>query len=1467
MKILRSEYYFILLLLQVSVFPAYGITAGFTYTKLSNCPPAIVKFTNTSTRGTGITYSWDFGLGAIVSETDYSVKEQLFTETGQYKVTLKVTDGVNSDSTYLIISIAKGPVADFTADHYNGCPPMLVSFTSTSVPGESEIINTSWDFRNGVNKEGESVLTSYNNTGIYDVILKVTDRNGCYSILESDNSIIVAEKPGINFAASDTFACAPPLNVSFINLSTGSSRLDYNWDFGNGHTSADLSNSSVYNTAGSYTVKLRATDQSGCSDSLIKESYITIGYPKGILFIYDASNNDVAGKSFLCDGTYRFVYSSDKLPDYTWTITDNDKTATFTGSNSIIYKITGSGKIDIKLVYGKNSFCTDSILASFAKSYIKAAFTLDDTLFCSVPSQVSLISSSQNADKVAWYFSDRLISDQNVSSYTITRSDLPPETWQQLYNHEVDKIKLPFKLVASNGGVCSDSLVHEVSIALPVARFMPDKVSGCVPLQVSFSDSSRSLSGIDSYTYKIGSDSVRTLTGLPVNYTFTLPGEYQVSEIIRNGNCIDTSEIVLIVAGDKLLPDFSVTPGEVCNGDSIHLLGNTGNNLLPSMWRFRAANLFDLSFTAPPDTIIPVYSDSTGYWDISLRVDYNGCSSDTTKRNVLRIKGPAGNFSESFSCDSSLVYHFKSAIAPATSLSWNIDTTTINNSDSVRYVFPSSGNYTVKLTANDNSSNCTLTRTKLMTVRKVMADFTVNDSIFCTGEIVELNSGISRDFINICYNEGFLWDFGDDSPPRRTFTSTYDHIYSSRGTDTIVLVVTADNGCMDTARKVIKVFRPEGSFVTDKTTGCVPDMSINFANASTDPTIISWSWNFGDNTPDITNSMNISHLYSNNEQKTYYPTLTVYDAYQCSSGYSIPVELVAINGNFQADDNEICIGQTVTFTPVDSSLTDLHWDFGEGITPVNTHTYLSPGRFTVSLISAKEGCTRTVVKANYINVEKADASFTFGDSLYYCYPDTLHFVHNNSVGSPVVDYQWTFDSHILNDRTSNDVRYTFIRPGNYLAQLAVKTLNGCTASKFSHIAITGPNAAVSFTPHSICYNDVVSFKIDSLTDVNTWKWLFGDGSTSTEDPSSHRYTSRGKIVPSIQLINANCNAILVMDTLLVSKVKAGFNSSDNSLKICDGNKLDLVNSSVFSNSWRWDIDNIQKSADFNLSGILFTNTGDHLVRLIAREINGCTDTVTKIFSVVNNPVFSISGDSILCSGMNSVSLSVSKNPGEEIKWTPSSGLSDPSAFITTASPASSTTYKAEVTDANGCKASKEKTIVVNQPFDLTRLPLGDTSIFLGERVQLIVLTGTEDLKYSWSPDYNISCLNCNNPWVAPTETMTYTVETSNDCFNFSEEFKVEVINDFYLEAPAAFTPNGDSNNDSFKFEEKNITNFELKIFNRWGEIVFSTNDVQLGWDGNVNGHPQNTDTYKYSVEAVTIHGYKFGKKGEFLLLR
>ncbi len=246
----------------------------------------------------------------------------------------------------------------------------------------------------------------------------------------------------------------------------------------------------------------------------------------------------------------------------------------------------------------------------------------------------------------------------------------------------------------------------------------------------------------------------------------------------------------------------------------------------------------------------------------------------------------------------------------------------------------------------------------------------------------------------------------------------------------------------------------------------------------------------------------------------------------------------------------------------------------------------------------------------------------------------------------------------MTDRSSGSVDYTFTRPGNIKAQLTVRTLNGCEASSSKNISISGPDAAISFTPHEICYNEAVTFRLDSMKNVSQWKWFFGDGSTSTANPVTHRYTSRGKIVPSVQLVSPTCTAIRVLDTLYIAKVQALFKTSDSLYTYCYGTKVNLVNSSKVANSWSWLIDDVPVSNGYNLSNYLISKTGKHSVTLVAVEAGGCSDTLTKEITINPAPVVSVTGDSILCTGDNPLTLTVVKNTGDKISWTPSAGLSD-----------------------------------------------------------------------------------------------------------------------------------------------------------------------------------------------------------------
>ena len=109
---------------------------------------------------------------------------------------------------------------------------------------------------------------------------------------------------------------------------------------------------------------------------------------------------------------------------------------------------------------------------------------------------------------------------------------------------------------------------------------------------------------------------------------------------------------------------------------------------------------------------------------------------------------------------------------------------------------------------------------------------------------------------------------------------------------------------------------------------------------------------------------------------------------------------------------------------------------------------------------------------------------------------------------------------------------------------------------------------------------------------------------------------------------------------------------------------------------------------------------------------------------------------------------------------------------------------------------------------------------------------------------------------------------SNDAVpkeSLSNLFRVQLEVLIFL--PNAFTPNGDDLNDFFEAKGQFFQNFSMKIFNRWGELIFVSDNPDVGWDGTFNGKPMPEATYVYRVDVTDFTGLKTSKSGGVLLIR
>jgi gliding motility-associated-like protein len=160
----------------------------------------------------------------------------------------------------------------------------------------------------------------------------------------------------------------------------------------------------------------------------------------------------------------------------------------------------------------------------------------------------------------------------------------------------------------------------------------------------------------------------------------------------------------------------------------------------------------------------------------------------------------------------------------------------------------------------------------------------------------------------------------------------------------------------------------------------------------------------------------------------------------------------------------------------------------------------------------------------------------------------------------------------------------------------------------------------------------------------------------------------------------------------------------------------------------------------------------------------------------------------------------------------------------------------------------------------------DTTIGYGKTVRLFA-TGASN--YTWTPVGSLDNPHSPSPIARPLETTNYVVSgmDSNGCV-FRDTVKVTVDYRNNLLIPTGFTPNGDGRNDVFKVVNANFQRLmEFRVFNRWGQEIFSTTDITRGWDGTWKGVSQDVGNYQYFIRVAYPDGNVETYKGDINLIR
>ena len=285
--------------------------------------------------------------------------------------------------------------------------------------------------------------------------------------------------------------------------------------------------------------------------------------------------------------------------------------------------------------------------------------------------------------------------------------------------------------------------------------------------------------------------------------------------------------------------------------------------------------------------------------------------------------------------------------------------------------------------------------------------------------------------------------------------------------------------------------------------------------------------------------------------------------------------------------------------------------------------------------------------------------------------------------------------------------------------------------------------------------------------------------------------------------------------------------------------------------------------------LLFAPQQSGIYSVVVFDTSGCKNKDSLNITVLPSPAVNAGPDTTICPDLDYLLQGSSSSTA--ILWTPSNGLSATDILQPTATISAASEYVLSATGSNGCVNSDTVRLATHS------LPLvvvgSDTALCIDATYQFAAQTDAQS--FVWSPVAGLSDATVLNPVFSAPQGNTYTllVTDSLGC-QASASVKVDVvICESWIKAPEAFTPNSDGVNDFFTVFAKNIAEYQIRIFNRWGEVVYeSTDESELnvltrGWDGTYKGKLQSLNTFVYQIIAKDVNGLKIEKAGNLTLIQ
>lgn len=1218
-----------------------------------------------------------------------------------------------------------------------------------------------------------------------------------------------------SFSCNATRGCSP-LVVNATNLSSGGV-TSWQWDLGNGNTSTQINPSATYTIPGNYTIKLIVSDGISSDTSV---QVVTVNSKPTIDFVGD--------RLAICPGdsvhfTSTLTLGNSPVTRFAWGFGNGAASA----SQNASYGYSRAGTYDVTLVVSDSNGCTANVTKP---AYIRvwdapiAAYTASPLLTCGASQLVT--------------FTDQTLG--TGLTYALDFGDSTSTTTANA-SHQYSYGKYKSTLIVTNSHGCTSTAQNNVAIVNLQAAFTVDKLVACAGEELNFNNRSPMPGSQWSWKFGDGGTSVKQNP----KHIYTNPGLYTVTFVIKDGACKDS---ITRVAYIRITRGFSLsfTPDHTNSCTAPFTVNFTSVASTPVTYDWNFGNGLTDSVANPTTT----YNVSSIFNVTLTATDSNGCKVVVSSPGLIHTSKPDTKFtSDSVACPGAIIRLTNRTNLTPVRYHWQFGDGDTANASSTQHRYRNPGTYSVSLTVTDTTGcDSTMVKRNYVHIDSALVDFTVGQTLsMCPPLVTTFRSVANRPDLKL------KWDFGDG------YTDTAanpTHIFFHPGVYTVKLIGTANaGGCTDTAvyPHLITVQGPTGQFSMTSNNGCVP-LVVNFVGSASSSTQ-RVTCDLGNGIL-MNDSLNFSYTYTS--ARTYHPKFILTDHIGCSIPFDLDSIVAKASPELHLQDTSVCEGQSFSM-----NLGNDHYSWIG--TPCDTC-----GRIPNIADSTATASLSPVVNTNY----SVTATNSLGCSstghfsirvknLEVLAPkDTVTICQNETITLTAISgdsVSWS-PSTFLNSPVSVSPSCT---PASSITY-SVLTHNsaGCGISQEVPVKVKHMNIMPAQAPVTLCQNETVNLRsVNGDTIIWTPSVYLSNAAivspacTPSESVTYTVVTHSRVGCSTTQEIPVNVNHVIVLP-------------ARDPVTLCQNESIPLAAATGDTIVW----DPAMYLSDANIAAPTCTPLSAVTYTVVARNKVGCSTLQHVPVKVLTKVKVAITPDTTICPGASvrmAVTVMDSSSLGVKYSWSPASYLDNGIMSGVNAQMGSQSETFQVITTSGGCTPDTSSVSVNIRSSASVKLPSTITTVTDAE-VPLTIISG--DLTtYHWTAADELSCSDCKSPVLIPRESQIVHLSGADQygcTANDSMIINVLKCDPESIFVPNTFTPNGDGLHDMLYLHSRTLSQLDaFRVYDRWGALIFETNNITDGWDGMINGKTASQGVYLFTVKGKCDNGYDVEKNGTITLIR